>query len=645
MRMDFIRSNFFALLLLFLFSLFSSEAQPLNVSWKGFSGKGKLWVRAEYFFPLFVELEQTEGVREVQISFSDTTGDNLILQKKVLLSGASKKRIPLYLKAQELTSSFILEVRTTGAPLFQETVPIETLTPSSTPYYLCYSKSPKLFQFFNHCTVSPPWFPQKRHPQTIRSLKKQSESPLFCQPAKYFSSSPEGYEMFQGIVLENTQGEILQPFEQKALQEWVLKGGHLLYCLTDQSSAHFLKDWLGWTAGESQVVEGLHENRYFKYFPQKPVLLRQLSGYPKEAVLLRHQDQPLVLSRSHGIGRVTVLTLDITQAPFLEWQGQTPFVQYLYGLHTSPFYPTAEVTKRFLDRSLSQTASSGQGVMVFLYVLAVVVCCGPLLHHLVHRFPRFYLLFLPLILLFFWALVSWTQLRFYRTPSSVIQTNFIFYRPEATLSHEYLSIFSFESQLNPTFEWKNSSESLPYSYWMKVTFEPNRFIPPPLGLLEQESISEFKALEPRPWGWHYFYRSSLLKEVPLPLTYNIRFEEKRLPDGSPSLKIFGQVLNHSSIAFEELLLCYDGYALTLGKLSPHGVLAFNGLELNSFYTPQSWGKGLVNAGAFAYSHGEIDMLFETFKPIRGRSQLIGFQFLPKTPFERHVSFHVVEGED
>lgn len=621
-------------------------AQEFKASSSGISA-GEIYGQEGYPCPILVSLEQTQGERTARIELSDILGNNLLVEKEVFLSGPTKKRIPLYLTPFSLPTYFWVKITTPDFPPIEEKLLIKALLPPKVPHYLCYANRAHLFQFFNNIPVKP--FRLNTLPQ-----EESEYVPLSCQDTKYFVAQPEGYEHAQGIIFEDTQERFLLGAQRTALKEWVLRGGHLIYCLTDTAgiNADFsLTEWTGWKLGELRSTEKLSEETFFEELGSGLVSYREVLNYWVSDVQLTHENNPFLLSRSFGAGRVSLLTLDIGRKPLSNWPKRERLVQILAHLHSPFFYKNEEVFERFLNQSLSQITNAGQVYILLGYCILILFSTGPLNYQFMKRYPKYWYLVLPTIVLLLGLLASLTQLRLKRTGALQVEIDFAYFKKNQGVQHSYLSLFSFERQ-KKDFIWNTTN--IPSAWDITFSQEENTPVFPSkpassFGRLLQEEPAQFKQVHLNPWGWRYFQNTQTLHQEKVPIASSLRIEDENLS---------GHLVNHTEHHFQRVLIIQDSplnqwnrgskkyypplMAVT-DPLSPYAVVAFKNIKMRA-HLPEIWEKTLSESGACPYSV-EIGAFFESIRPPPGQFLLVGFSIEEQTSTQKKFRYFFIEASE
>lgn len=625
-----------ALLLFLLFGV--CIAQEFQASCSGLAG-GEIYAREGFSCPIAVTLEQTRGERHVLISLSDLEDDNLLIQKKISLIGASKKRLFLYFTPFSLPTRFQIQIQPDDLPAIEKELLIKEIPPEK-PFYLCYSQRAHLFQFFNQILVPP---------VTTEEMSSADWVPLHCQSTQLWPSQAEGYEHAQGIILEDTQEHLLSGVQRDAIKEWTIRGGHLIYCLTDIPSGEenrFLEEWLGWKIGPIQKLEDIPKDPLFEHLETGPFFFRQVSGHRLSDIQLSIQEKPLLLSRSLGAGQVTLLTLDIGRPPFKTWKNRDSLVQHLVLILPAFFCPADKNYQQFLENSLSKIANAGQIYFLFLYLGILLLLTSLGAYWGVKRWSGRWYLVLPSIILILIGMAYLTQLRWRRAPETEIQIDFSYYWENLGVKRSYFSLFSFERRLL-SFSWNIEKKGFP-SYWRRSSQEKS---PPKntiLGTLLQEETPQFQKMLINPWNWAYFQSTQTVQALKDPLSYSIRWEQEQLT---------GHLINHTPHRFERLLIIresplnqyssgnrkYPPWIATLGALEPYSVLAFR-KRPTSVSVSTDWDRTLAEIGATPYSW-ETHHFFETLPLRRGKTLIVGISIQETSSTKQHYSYFFIEGSE
>ncbi|MEK7485930.1 MAG: hypothetical protein AABZ60_16530 [Planctomycetota bacterium] len=617
-------------------------AQEFQGSCSGISG-GEIYAREGVPCPILISLEQTQGERQILISLSDIQGDNLVVQKKISLVGASKKRFVLHFTPFSLPTQFKVRIQPPDLPPIEQELNIKDIFPAKTPYYLCYSNRPHLFQFFNKSLLPP---------LVTEEVSLSEWLPLYCQSAKFLLSQAEGYEHAQGIIFEDTQERFLIGTQREALKDWIFRGGHLIYCLTDtpgSESNSFLTELTHWKIGEIQKLEALNDLKFFQNLEPGPVFCRVVSGHRIQDIQLTTQTHPILLSRPIGAGQVTLLALDIGRPPLKEWKDREKLVQQIALLHKPFFLPGEAHFQQFLENSLSKISDAGQVHFLFFYLCLLLVGTGPVTFFGVKRWIKRWYLVLPTILLLLAGMAYLSQLRWKRTPETQVQIDLSYYWEKEGIRRSYFSLFSFERRLL-SFSWDLEKNGVP-NYWRTISEKdsPPTTSMPSSGILWQDDSPQFQDIPINSWNWCYFQSAQLLQASKAPISYSIRWEND---------KMTGHLINHTDLRFECLLVIresplnqfltgnhakYPPWIATLNALEPHAVLAFREIPL-SISVSTDWDSTLSQIGASPYSW-ETHHFFETLPLKRGKTLIVGVSVQEKSSSKHHYSYVFMEGAD
>ncbi len=554
-----------------------------------------------------------------------------------------------YTRAGSRFGDFVVRVlandREMGAPFKQSNTGLDT---SQFLYLALGSRLPGL-------KLPGPAAPQTNNPNVVMSGQVgRSETGLVTRveelPPLWF-----GYGAADVVILSTSDKAFTESFigdttRTAALAEWVRRGGHIVVCagrnrsyLLRNASADLAamlpmevgKEFMGgplqvlWKDGGSvtEVLAGPNgQLEVTEFLPRaNPARgYRVLVEGPKGP---KGESHPLVVQGAYGLGRVTLVGIDLDQPPFTKWPGQQAFWEQLL-LRAGPRMPTGPVqTRNFFGprgaygeseadsqlQSLNQQLEAFEGVPVIsfgwvaLFILLYILVVGPLdylfLKKVVGRLELTWITF-PTVVLAVSAAAYFTA---YYLKGSELRVNKmdlvdLDLQTGRAYGHSWFSVFSPRIQ-------KYTVGVEPAPSWVMPAASPGAdTVVSWFGVPKQGRQSLFRH------SYDYAPEAAGLLGVPIQVWTTKGFQsswqagfdpgkppvESRLrhPPGRPD-DLIGSVVSHLPAALEDVILIYRGEVATLGPLLPETPKTVSAQNRTKFGAWLSGGEGATGGSALS----------------------------------------------
>ena len=245
---------------------------------------------------------------------------------------------------------------------------------------------------------------------------------------------PDAYDAFDAVLI--TERFDLDAARNRALQDWVRSGGHLLIAI-GRDATNFAKtspELASWLPVEIEGTTKLRDLSPIESFCRQSSRIMGATDEPLDAAKLKApggKEQipslagPLLCRAAYGLGGVTVFGLDLSSPPLANWSAAPDLVQRLFEVDAGQAQHLLSVSNRLTQTGITELATQLDGSLddfpnvsrftiwhVMGLLVALVLIVGPLdyllVHKLLHR-PELTWVTLPLIAIvaagaaFYWS--------------------------------------------------------------------------------------------------------------------------------------------------------------------------------------------------------------------------------------------------
>jgi len=349
------------------------EGPSLQVQ-AGFDG----YYRPDGWLPLLVTVanEGREVAGEVRVIRDDSMGRRIVYARPVPLPAHSRKQFFLYVFGEGYIPQVTVELVEGGQVLRKQDVSLSAIQPGDALVGVV-SSSPSTLNL-------------------LAALTTARGGRVFVTHLSLQDLPPQGraWGSLDALVLDDVDSGVLTPEQREALAAWVTFGGHLVVAggLNAVQTAAGVADLLPVTVTGTRTVDDVSALGEFAGIPladSGPTVVASCQAR-EGRVLVAQGDQPLLVRRQLGSGRVTYLVLDLTTAPLRAWLGNEALWERLLLRDSTP---RPNVGVRDGNALLGALASAAPlalpspwlvGCFLGLYVLVI----GPLNYVILRRIKR-----------------------------------------------------------------------------------------------------------------------------------------------------------------------------------------------------------------------------------------------------------------
>ncbi|HEY1379619.1 MAG TPA: hypothetical protein VGF55_22640 [Gemmataceae bacterium] len=491
--------------------------------------------------------------------------------------------------------------------------------------------------------------PNQPQPPNAVNLERKSAVALVARvaelPTQWFGYAGADVVILSTSDRDFTTALVSDPVRSAALAEWVRRGGRLAVSgrnLEVLAGAAELAALLPVDVGKQYQAPSLtvtwreggvhHETALADPDPAKSLALRQLTPRdkpprPHRVLVDGPRDvpdaTPVVVQGPYGLGRVTVVGMDLDQPPFTRWAGQADFWKQLLA-RSGPRIPDSAIANPNIIRYAGQQDPSADGELrtinsqleafegvpvisfgwVALFILLYILVVGPLdylfLKKVVKRLELTWVTF-PTVVLAVSAAAYFTA---YHLKGSELRVNKldvvdVDHQTGRAYGRTWFSVFSPRIQkytigVEPAAPWAvpaDATEPAAVVSWFGESRQGRQslfrhsydYAPGATGL---------RGVPIQVWttkGFQADWAAPLDKEKPV--------VESRLrhPPGRPD-DLIGSVTSHLPVPLEDVLMIYRGEVAALGSLLPDTPKAVTAQTRIKFSTLRENPSALATAG-------------------------------------------------
>lgn len=205
----------------------------------------------------------------------------------------------------------------------------------------------------------------------------------------------QGLSSLDVLIFNDIDTSMLTPAQQAALVDWVVAGGHLIVAggPNGAATASGLSHLLPVTGLSQQTLSDLPALEGYaneSILAQGPYLVT-VGNASGDQVAIQQADNPLLVARPLGEGKVTHFALDFSLAPMRGWAGNDAFWQNLLDPVQSkiPFYATSEAT-RSINNALANisVAALPEPGLLFAFLCIYIIILVPINYLVLKRLKR-----------------------------------------------------------------------------------------------------------------------------------------------------------------------------------------------------------------------------------------------------------------
>lgn len=315
----------FQLLLLLTFvaapvSLAAAQSQSAGIEINAHAAFDGYFKYSEWL-PIWVELENNgaDVEAEVQVQIQTSAG-NMSYVAPVSLPTTSRKRLPVYIRANNFSREIKVNVVGKDSLLASQTVAVNPQPPIA---FLIGLVSPERGALAQLNGIE---LPGTQRPKFLIDI-----------PLQDLVERQEGLRSFDILVINDTDTSSLTPEQVTAIEGWVRQGGRLV---------------IGGGSGAQKTASGLSE-AMLPVQPTTTLELGSVTGLEQFAMgseiripgpfivatgtilsgkVLAYQEQtPLIVEKNLGSGNIDFVALDLSATPFDAWNGTPSFWETLVG--------------------------------------------------------------------------------------------------------------------------------------------------------------------------------------------------------------------------------------------------------------------------------------------------------------------------
>jgi hypothetical protein len=560
------------LVLIFLFTFFLWPTPPYLLAASslemtaqpGFGGRFKYgeWL------PVFVELTNSgpDVLGEIRVTIANQTGQIDFTAPADLATGA-RKRFTLYILPNNFSRSAKVEFVSAGEALLTQQLKLAVIPNDR------YVIGAVMGSQEGVATVNPPQLLGRRERADVINLT------LANLPEHH-----EGWRMLNALILNDVDTSSLTPAQSTALSRWIAEGGRLIVGGgggTGRTLAGLPAEIQPVTLINQVEVEslpGLERYANEAILVPGPFLLAQVQPASQAAILLdntadanqtsANNPLPLIVEMPFGTGQVDFIALDLSQSPFTAWVGVTDFAEALLspGAAWPQNLPTDVAAQQMSDSQLYYALTNLPALDLpsirFLGLLLVgyILLVGPI-NYLVLRWRdrlAWAWVTIPIITLIFSGLAYGIGLGLRGSDIIVNQISIIEMSQagQTERAQTYVGIFSPRRQ---SYNIEVGAETLlrplgqgNYDPWSgSVTTGGSMQV-------VQTNPARLQGLTVDQWSMQSFAAETSSREEPGLVI--------QLSAGRDSLA--GQVINQSSVTWEDVIVLFNAKFQKLGNLAP-----------------------------------------------------------------------------
>jgi hypothetical protein len=259
-------------------------------------------------------------------SLRDIDGDRVIAQRRLVLNPGLQQRVWLYAplpmnwRSQTPWSFEVVDAESGARLAAQDAIPPSTLDPATSAIGL-----------FTNAPIGLDAYLRRDSNQRRLDLLHETVIPIRSLVSDRMPDQWFGMDLFNVMIWtsdgDSYDDDAVSPDQQRALTEWVRRGGHLVISLPAVGDAwlglpdnHPLRPLIPVTSGQARRVEGPAPMGLLGASLARggqPVVTRTvfnipIDGLPGVAVIAEDdQKQPVAIAHRVGFGRVTLLGIDL----------------------------------------------------------------------------------------------------------------------------------------------------------------------------------------------------------------------------------------------------------------------------------------------------------------------------------------------
>ncbi|MCD6553750.1 MAG: hypothetical protein J7M16_07120 [Anaerolineae bacterium] len=286
-------------------NIHAQEGGPSLQVQAGFDG----YYRPDDCLPLLVTVanEGREVQGEVRVIRDDSMGRRTVYAQPVLLPAHSRKQFFLYVFGEGYIPQITVRLVERGQVLRKQDVSLSAIQPGDALVGVV-SSSPSTLNL-------------------LAALTTAQGGRVFVAHLSLQDLPPQGraWGALDALVLNDVDTSVFTPAQREALAAWVTFGGHLVVAggLSAVQTAAGVADLLPVDVTGTHTVDDVSALGEFSGTPLVdggPTVVASCQ-VREGRVLVAQGDQPLLVRRQLGSGRVTYLALDLTTAPLQGWVG------------------------------------------------------------------------------------------------------------------------------------------------------------------------------------------------------------------------------------------------------------------------------------------------------------------------------------
>jgi hypothetical protein len=528
-------------------SVYAQEDGPALQVQAGFGG----YYRPDDWVPFLVTVanEGDEVQGEVRVVRDDSMGRRIVYAQSVLLPAHSRKQFFLYVLDEGYLYATV-ELVEQGRVLREQKISLSAIRPEDALIGVV-SSSPSTLNLLAALTTA------RGGKVMVAHLSPQD-----------LPSQGRAWESLDVLVLNDVDTGVLTPEQREAVTAWVTLGGHLVVTggLNAVQTAAAVTDLLPVTVIGTSTADDVSALGEFAGTPLVdggPTVVA--SCQVREGhVLIAQREQPLVVRRSQGGGRVTYLALDLTTAPLQTWVGSDALWNRLLvrSLAHRPGWGVYEGDSLFgaLASAAPLTLPSPWLVGCFLGLYVLIV--GPLNYVILRRRKRtaWAWFTIPLCIIFFSSFAYLTGFQIRGRQVIVSQVSII----RAWAGQPVAGVDSYIALFSPrrgTYQVEVTNgpliSRLPESYGMGMDasgLNVQQGDPVTVRDLRMD-VGEMRGFTAQSYGAAPAVRA------------DVRLEEIT-PDLMGQMRLVGTLTNEGSVPLEDCLLVLRGYTVSVGDIQP-----------------------------------------------------------------------------